>query len=70
VVFFLATVLHQVITIGLGVLLDLRPFGAPYKEIMGQAVGNAVVGVIAFQLVEFLPVAVERRRAGQNRLRR
>jgi rod shape-determining protein MreD len=70
VVFFAATVLHQVITIGLGVLLGLRPVGMPYATIAGQAFGNAVVGVAAFQLVELLPGAVERRRAGKTRLRR
>jgi len=70
VVFFAATVLHQMITIGLGVLLGLRPAGMPYATIGGQALGNAVVGVAAFQLAELLPGAVERRRAGKTRLRR
>jgi rod shape-determining protein MreD len=70
VVFFAATVLHQMITIGLGVLLGLRPVGMPYATIGGQALGNAVVGVAAFQLAELLPGAVERRRAGKTRLRR
>jgi rod shape-determining protein MreD len=70
VVFFAATVLHQTVTIGLGVLLGLRPFGAPYASVAGQALGNAVVGVAAFQLVELLPGAVERRRTARSRLRR
>jgi rod shape-determining protein MreD len=70
VVFFTATVLHQTVTIGLGVLLGLRPFGAPYAAVAGQALGNAVVGVAAFQLVELLPGAVERRRTARSRLRR
>ena len=70
VVFFGATVLHAAVFMGLYVLLDLRHFGAPYSEVAGQAVANAVVGVVAFQLVEFLPGAVERRRAGRSRLRR
>ena len=70
VVFFAATVLHQTVTIGLGVLLGLRPFGAPYAAVAGQALGNAVVGVAAFQLVELLPGAVERRRTARSRLRR
>ena len=70
VVFFGATVLHQVITIGLRVLLGEQPFGAPYAAVAGQALGNAVVGVAAFQLVEMLPGAVERRRAARSRLRR
>ena len=44
-VFFAATVLHQTITIGLGVVLGLRPFGSPYAAVAGQALGNAVVGI-------------------------
>jgi len=70
VVFFGATVLHAAVFMGLYVLLDLRHFGTPYSEVAGQATANAVVGVVAFQLVEFLPGAVERRRAGRSRLRR
>ena len=70
VVFVTATVLHQAITIGLGVTLGLRSFGTPYAAVAGQAFGNAVVGVAAFQLAELLPGAVERRRAARSRLRR
>jgi rod shape-determining protein MreD len=70
VVFIAATVLHALIFIGLYVLLDLRQFDAPYGAVAGQAIGNAAVGVIAFQLVELLPGAVERRRASRTRLRR
>jgi rod shape-determining protein MreD len=70
VVFFSATVLHAVVFMGLYVLLDLRHFGTPYAAVAGQAAGNAVVGVVSFQLVEMLPGAVERRRAGKSRLRR
>jgi rod shape-determining protein MreD len=70
VVFFGATVLHAVVFMGLYVLLDLRHFGEPYAAVAGQATANAVVGVVAFQLVELLPGAVERRRAGKSRLRR
>ena len=70
VVFFGATVLHAVVFMGLYVLLDLRHFGEPYAAVAGQATANAVVGIVAFQLVELLPGAVERRRAGKSRLRR
>ena len=70
VVFFGATVVHAIIYIGLYVLLDLRHFGTPVAAVAGQATGNAVVGVVAFQLVELLPGAVERRRAAKTRLRR
>lgn len=70
VVFFAATALHAVIFIGLYTLLDIRHFGTPVAAVTGQAVGNAVVGVVAFQLVEFLPGAVERRRMAKTRVRR
>ena len=69
-VFFTATLLHELVFIGLYTLLDLRHFGAPYAAVAGQAAGNAAVGVVAFQLVELLPGAVERRRAAKGRLRR
>jgi rod shape-determining protein MreD len=70
VVFFFATIVHQAITIGLGVLLELRPFGVPYAAVLGQAVGNAIAGVLAFELVELLPGAVERRKMAKTRSRR
>lgn len=69
VVFFGATLLHALVFMGLYVLLDLRHFGAPYAAVAGQAAGNAVVGVVAFQLVELLPGAVERRRVSRSRRR-
>jgi rod shape-determining protein MreD len=70
VVFFCATVRHAVVFMGLYVLLDLRHFGTPYAAVTGQAVGNAVVGVVLFQLVELLPGAMEKRRAQRGRIRR
>jgi rod shape-determining protein MreD len=70
VVFFAATFVHALVFMGLYVLLDLRHFGTPYAALAGQAAGNAAVGVVAFQLVELLPGAVERRRASKTRLRR
>jgi cell shape-determining protein MreD len=69
-VFFGATLLHELVFIGLYTLLDLRHFGTPYAAVARQAAGNAAVGVVAFQLVEFLPGAVERRRTTKSRLRR
>ena len=70
VVFFLATVLHAIVFMGLYVLLDLRRFGTPYAAVVSQALGNAVVGVLAFWLVERMPGAIERRRAQKARIRR
>jgi len=70
VVFLAATVLHAVVFMGLYELLGLRHFGTPYAAVAEQAFGNAVVGVVTFQLVELLPGAVERRRAQRSRVRR
>jgi len=70
VVFFVATLLHAAIFMGLYELLGLRHFENPYVTVAEQAFGNAVVGVVAFQLAEFLPGAVERRRLTRARPRR
>jgi rod shape-determining protein MreD len=70
VVFFGATVLHQALFLGMYALLDIRHAAAPYTVVLGQALGNAVVGIVAFQIVELLPGVVERRRAQRGRLRR
>jgi rod shape-determining protein MreD len=70
VVFFAATVVHAVIFVGLYAILNMRQFGVPYAAVAEQAVGNAVIGVVAFQLVELLPGAVERRRLNRTHRRR
>jgi rod shape-determining protein MreD len=70
VVFFGATIAHAVVFMGLYTVLDIRHFGNPSAAVAGQATANALVGVVAFQLVELLPGAVERRRATKTRLRR
>lgn len=61
----MATALHAAIFMGLYVLLDLRQFPNPVPSVVGQALGNAFVGVVAFQLIEWLPGFVDRRRAGR-----
>jgi rod shape-determining protein MreD len=71
VVFFAATLLHATLFMGLYVVLGIRDFGTrPYTIVLWQAGANAVVGVVTFQLTEFLPGAVERRKAAKPRLRR
>ena len=60
-----ATALHAAIFMGLYTLLNLRQFPAPYPSIVGQAFGNAFVGVVAFQMIEWFPGFVDRRRAGR-----
>jgi len=70
VVFFVATVVHELIVMGLYAVLGMRHFDPAYAAVTGQALANAVVGIVAFQVVELLPGAVERRRAAKTRVRR
>lgn len=62
VAFFGATVLHAAIFIGLYAVLGLRDVGSPYWPVVGQGLGNALVGALVFQFTERLPGAIERRR--------
>ena len=62
VVFIGATLLHALVFMGLYVLLGLREFPDPYATVAGQAVGNAVVGVVGFQILEWFPGFMARRR--------
>lgn len=68
-VFFAATVLHAVIFMGSYELLGARHFGFPYGGVLSQAAANAVVGVVAFQIIEALPGMLERRAANRGRMR-
>jgi len=70
VVFFVASLLHAAIFMGLHEVLDLRDFGFPYATIVEQALANALVGLIAFQAAELLPGMVERRRMTRGGPRR
>jgi rod shape-determining protein MreD len=59
------TALHAVIFMGLYSLLNLRQFSAPYPAVLAQAFGNAFFGVVLFQMIEWFPGFVDRRRAGR-----
>ena len=61
--FFLGTIAHAVIFIGLYTALDLRQFPSPATAVLTQALGNGLVGVVGFQIVEWLPGFLARRRA-------
>jgi rod shape-determining protein MreD len=61
-VFFAGSLVHALVSIGLYEGLGLRDFHAPYRAVLQQALGNSLVGVVGFQLAEFLPGAAERRR--------
>ena len=59
------TALHAIIFMGLYSLLNLRQFSAPYPAVLAQAFGNAFFGVVLFQMIEWFPGFVDRRRAGR-----
>jgi rod shape-determining protein MreD len=61
-----ATAAHAALFMGLNVGLGLRAFPSPWKAVASQAVGNAVVGIIAFAIIEALPGVMERRRVGRR----
>ena len=67
VMFVAATALHAALFMGLYVGLGLRTFPSPWKAVASQALGNAVVGLIAFAIIESLPGIVERRRGRRVR---
>ena len=62
-VFFGATWVEMLITGGLHVMLDPHPVPISWAGILARALGNALVGVVAFQLIEAVPGMVERRRS-------
>ena len=62
VMFVAATALHAAVFMGLYVALGLRTFASPWTAIASQALGNALIGLVAFTVIESLPGAMERRR--------
>ena len=66
VMFVGATAAHSAVFMGLYVLLGLRSFPSPWTAILGQAAGNAAVGMMAFTIIESLPGIVERRRLSKR----
>jgi rod shape-determining protein MreD len=62
VMFVAATLVHAVLFMGMYVLLGLKEFPSPWAAMLSQAVGNAVVGMVAFTIIEALPGAMERRK--------
>jgi rod shape-determining protein MreD len=65
-VFLAATALHAFLFMGLYMALGLRTFSAPWAAVATQALGNMVVGMVAFTAVEALPGVVERRRLSRR----
>jgi rod shape-determining protein MreD len=67
VMFVAATALHAAVFMGLYEALGLRAFPAPWKSVTTQALGNALVGIVAFTIIESLPGVIERRRSRVRR---
>jgi rod shape-determining protein MreD len=67
VIFIAATVLHGAVFMGLYYMLGLRVFPSPWKPMAAQALTNALVGIVAFGIIESLPGIVERRRSRRVR---
>jgi len=65
-VFFAATLLEMTVITGLRAVVNPAPASVPVGAIVAQAFGNALVGVVLFQLTETLPRAVERQRQGRG----
>ena len=61
VMFLGATAVHAAVFMGLYVVLGLRAFPSPWAAIVSQALGNAIVGLIAFAIIESFPGMAERR---------
>ena len=68
VVFVAASLVHAVCFHGLYVMLDSGGLGASFTAVLGEALTNALVGVVAFQLIEFGPGILERRRLQRSRV--
>jgi rod shape-determining protein MreD len=60
--FAAATAVHAAVFMGLYVMLGLRTFESPGRAVLAQALANALVGMVAFGLIEAVPGTVERRR--------
>jgi len=69
-VFLGATVMNGALFVGLSVLLGLRRYDRPYLDVALQGVGNALIGVLLFHLIAFLPGAPEWWRAVLERRRK
>lgn len=68
VMFVAATVVHQVVFEGLHAMIGGRPFVLQWSAVLIQALANALVGIMAFLIVEKGPEAAQRRRTGRSSL--
>lgn len=69
VTFLAATVLHELCFHALYALVEGRPFSIDWRSVGIQAAVNAVIGTMAFAVVEQGPELLQRRRASYGRRR-
>jgi hypothetical protein len=65
-----ATVLHELLYQGLYALIETRAFSLHYATLLTQALVNAIVGILAFQVVEGTPGLIQRRQTRRASLSR
>ena len=66
VMFVASTAVHAAVFMGLYYGLGLQDFSSPWRDVASQMLGNSLVGLIAFSIIESVPGAIERRRAGRR----
>jgi len=70
VMFLGATALHAIVFVGLyagmNAALNVPMFPVSWRALVGQGLGNALSGIVAFAIIEALPGAVERRRMSRG----
>jgi len=65
-VFMGATALHALLFQGMYMALGLLTFSSPWAAVATQALGNTVVGMVAFATIESFPGVMERRRMSRR----
>jgi rod shape-determining protein MreD len=68
VIFFGATIVHEVCFKTLYALVESQQFSLRWVPLLTLAAVNAVVGIIAFQIVELAPGLMQRREARRDRI--
>ena len=66
VMFVAATGLHSLLFMGLYQVLGVRAFVSPLTAVGTQSLGNAIIGMLSFSVIEGLPGAMERRRLSRR----
>ena len=69
VIFFGATIVHELCFKTLYALVESRELSLRWAPLLTLAAVNAVVGIIAFQIVELAPGLMQRREARRDRIR-